>query len=116
MIYIALGGAFGAVFRYLLMLNLPFSSILTVSFINFFGSILIGIFFYYFQSKLWLFFAIGFCGAFTTFSTYSLELVKLLIKGEILVPIAYFFGSNIACIAGCYLGIILSRLVSLPFR
>ena len=116
MIYVAFGGALGAVFRYVLMLNLPFSGILTVSLVNFLGSVLIGIFFYYFQSKLWLLFAVGLCGGFTTFSSYSLELVKLLIKGELMVPLSYFLGSNIACVAGCYLGVILSRLLSLPFR
>ena len=48
--------------------------------------------------------ATGFCGAFTTFSTYGLETVQLLDQGGIVLAIAYCAGSAIAGLAAVWLG------------
>ena len=46
----------------------------------------------------------GFCGGFSTFSTFSNELVQLLRQGEWGVASAYFIGSMLAGLAGIWAG------------
>lgn len=50
---------------------------------------------------------VGFLGALTTFSTFSLEGLNLLQNGQITTAILYFgisvFGSVLACMAGWYM-------------
>jgi CrcB protein len=46
----------------------------------------------------------GFCGAYTTFSTYTYETVQLAEDGERLATLAYLLGSVIAGLAAGWLG------------
>ena len=54
--------------------------------------------------------AIGFCGAFTTFSTYSLDALKLLLVGNFRVFALYVLLMNILTILMCWVGLKLSEL------
>ena len=51
----------------------------------------------------------GFCGAYTTFSTYGLEASGFLEKGDITTLLVYFVGSAIAGMIGIQIGVLLAR-------
>ncbi len=53
---------------------------------------------------------VGFLGAFTTFSTFSLETVTLLESGRTADALAYVFGSVLLCVGGAWCGIWLARM------
>ena len=96
MLYVAAGGAIGAVFRYLVGQWLPAEQMpwgtLTV---NLSGSLLLGALMgvtassEVFSSELVLFLGIGVLGAFTTLSTYSVESINLWRSGEIATTLIY---------------------------
>tara|TARA_Y100001949_G_C15889382_1_gene287429 strand:+ start:101 stop:472 length:372 start_codon:yes stop_codon:yes gene_type:complete len=114
-LFVAIGGALGSVSRYLtgvflaqqLTSTYPYA---TLS-VNLAGSLLIGLlsgFFVKSGSPITQFMLItGFCGGFTTFSTFSLDGVKLLQAGEYIPFISYagisFIGGISLCIAGFWL-------------
>ena len=112
-IAVAIGGAIGAVMRYLIT-KIPFLShhdfpwmTLTA---NVIGALLIGII-----AGLMLdhpklapaqvaFLKTGFCGALTTFSTFSLESFDLIQSGKYFIAGSYMALSIILCLGGVYLG------------
>lgn len=53
---------------------------------------------------------IGFCGGFSTFSTFSLETYTLVQSGQYGLGILYAVASFIACLAGVIAGVWISRL------
>ncbi|HEV7439719.1 MAG TPA: fluoride efflux transporter CrcB [Methylobacterium sp.] len=84
--------------------------------INVLGSILMGLFTGWFALRggsqaLRLFIATGVLGGFTTFSSYSLEAVLLLERGETGAALAYILGSVVLGLAGLFLGLALMRAV-----
>jgi fluoride exporter len=92
---VAIGGAFGAVARYLLYLS-PLSSIFPnfpfpTFFINITGSILIGFILTKFEANetLRLLLVSGFLGAYTTFSTFEFEAFQLTQTKQLLTAFLY---------------------------
>jgi fluoride exporter len=82
--------------------------------VNVTGSFIVGLFLAYAQERVslspyWrLFFAVGFVGGYTTFSTFEYESIRLLQDGEMLLATVYLIGSvvagGVAAIAGIALG------------
>ena len=65
-------------------------------------------------SPLWrLFFATGFLGGYTTFSSYAWESLVLVRDGEWFSAAVYVIGSNVVGLLGVWLGATLSRLAPL---
>lgn len=55
----------------------------------------------------------GFLGGYTTFSSYSFELVTMLLGGRIGWAAGYLIASNVLGVAGCLLGTIAGRALLL---
>jgi fluoride exporter len=79
--------------------------------INITGSFIIGVFLAFAQERVslspyWrLFFAVGFVGGYTTFSTFEYESVRLLQDGEMLLGALYLVGSVVTGAVGAVMGI-----------
>jgi CrcB protein len=56
-----------------------------------------------------LFFAVGICGGFTTFSTFSWEALRLMERGHFAGTLSYVLGSAVLSILACFLGFVLTR-------
>jgi CrcB protein len=121
LVFIAIGGAGGAVSRYLISNYLngrfhphfPYGTLA----VNLVGSFCIGIMYVLIAEKMLLHpdwknvLMIGFLGAFTTFSTFSLETITLLESGEIGAAATYSIGSLLLCIMAAWLAITLARMI-----
>ena len=111
--WVALGGALGAVSRYLCGM-LPFLQRgifpLPTLLINLAGALLSGLIAQVAaqrgaqSSSAVLFLKVGLCGGFTTFSTFSLETVTLLSNGKSGLAAAYVALSVVLCLLGVVLG------------
>ncbi len=110
---VAAGGALGATLRYWAGLLLsPWSEHWPwhTFFVNCVGSLLMGIGLVFFSSGkaeltwLKLFFLTGCLGSFTTFSTFSVETLALLKKGQSIEAIGYILMSVVLCISSAAIG------------
>ncbi len=110
----------GSVGRYLLnspfsVQNAPFLWITLL--INFFGSFLIAVISEFsdnwlpFPPRVLLFLKMGICGGFTTFSTFSFEVVRLFGDGKISSGCGYALLSVLLCLTGIVLGKLLVRFL-----
>lgn len=119
---VALGGSLGAVSRYAVthFVNLAFPGTVVSHWgtltVNLAGSFLIGILFSTVQgvphfNHLWLFFAVGFMGAFTTFSSYALEMHNQLGAGMYKDAAINFLLNNIGAVFMVFAGIFLVKLI-----
>ena len=116
---IALGGACGSVSRFLVAREmgrrlgdfLPYGTLA----VNVLGSLALGWLATVFldrpeiNSALRLGIAVGFLGAFTTFSTFSLESVQLLLNGAFWRAMLNIAVNTVVCLGMCYLGMQLAR-------
>jgi CrcB protein len=113
-IFVAAGGALGSALRYALsnFVSFYFKSAFpfgTVS-INIIGSFLIGVCYYFvknddfFNENLKLFLIVGLFGGFTTFSTFSLDILKLLEQNQLLVATVYVFFSILLSLVAVFGG------------
>mgnify|MGYP001421236211 CR=1 FL=1 len=111
-IWVALGGALGAVGRYLVGLLLKTASGFpwaTMS-VNILGSLLLGLVIGWLSRQngggevLRLFLAVGILGGFTTFSAFSMDLFELLQKREMATTMLYLGGSLVGGLAAFIIG------------
>jgi CrcB protein len=56
-----------------------------------------------------LFWIVGVCGGFTTFSAFSMQIVGLLQAGQMRLAFTYAAVSFVTCLAACFLGQLLVR-------
>lgn len=116
---IAIGGAIGSVARYLINIS-PLQNFLKpfpfpTFFINITGSFLIGFLLIFLTDKLAvgenlrLAIIVGFLGAFTTFSTFELEIWTLLEENQYVIAFIYLFLSVAVGFLGVVAGIKLAK-------
>lgn len=118
LLFIALGGATGSVSRYLLAQwtqsqwqgGFPLGTLL----VNVAGSFGIGVIFVLLERQLvhpdWRgVVMVGFLGAFTTFSTFSLEAITLWESGQVGQALGYMLASVVLCVAAAGAAIMLTR-------
>ena len=110
-LWVGLGGAIGAIFRYVISLipwkgDFPVLTLVT----NLAGAVLIGVVVGLATTKreagpyAVLFLKTGVCGGFTTFSTFSLESLRMLEQGQRAAALLYILLSVAGCIVGVWLG------------
>ena len=120
LLLIAIGGAGGAVCRHALVnvvnqiahSRFPYGTFT----VNVLGSLLIGIMYVLITERLSLhpdwrnIFMVGFLGAFTTFSTFSLDAIYLLENGQLLTAFCYIASSVLVCLLVTWLAISVTRM------
>ena len=118
---VAIGGATGAVLRWLMAgavqrwtgTAFPWGTFA----VNALGSFLLGFLFVWLIERstatelVRLALTVGLLGAFTTFSTYSLESIRLLQEGALGMAAANVMGQVIVCLVLTWLGIQLARAI-----
>lgn len=119
LIFIAAGGAIGAIFRFLvsngihsfMSRDFPYGT-LTV---NVIGSFVMGMSYVMLIERLnvspeWrAFIVVGLLGAFTTFSTFSIETLVLIQNNELSKAMLNVLLSVVLCVMGSWIGLILGR-------
>ena len=94
---------FGAVF--------PYGTLI----INILGSVIVGLFVTWTTERVlvdprWrLLVVVGFCGSFTTFSSYAYESMAFFEQGQWGLMLANIFTNNLLCLGGALAGIALAR-------
>lgn len=119
--FIALGGALGALGRHLLSTWIynkgdfifPWGTFV----VNMLGCFILGMVYVWGTDKLVIsanvraFLAIGFIGAFTTFSTFSLETINLIKDGEIKIALFNSVGSIVLGLLAVWIGIVIAEFI-----
>ncbi|MCX7986225.1 MAG: fluoride efflux transporter CrcB [Bacteroidales bacterium] len=118
---IGAGSFLGGIVRYivsrwiqgLLLTAFPFGTLV----VNLVGSFLIGLFYGMFErfpflnAELRMFLTVGFCGGFTTFSTFSNENFQMLRDGNFLYVGIYIASSVFLGLLATYMGYLLTKLL-----
>lgn len=122
-VLVGIGGALGAMARYgtgvmigrLWPMGFPLATLL----VNGIGAIAMGLFVGLmarflppWQEDARLFVAVGMLGGFTTFSSFSLDTIVLIERGEWLLAGTYVLLSVVLCLIGLYLGLLVTRGVA----
>tara|TARA_B100000470_G_C19543194_1_gene281423 strand:+ start:146 stop:520 length:375 start_codon:yes stop_codon:yes gene_type:complete len=119
LLWVAAGGGLGASLRYItsnifrfFYPNLPFGTI----FVNILGSFLIGVFISMLErgtqseSFIKYFLIIGLLGSYTTFSTFSFEVIELYNNKKFILSFVYIFVSILTCIFAAYVGYNINKI------
>ena len=123
LLFVAIGGSIGASLRYLFYIvtkNFLFPNYLFINtlLVNIMGSFFLGYIIMLLGNKnlsqdfIKYFFIIGILGSFTTFSTFSLENVELLINRKFLLAFIYMFLTLLLCLLFTFLGLNLNKLIN----
>jgi CrcB protein len=118
---IGIGGILGANMRYLVATwaaqrfgaGFPYGTFI----INISGAFVLGLFMAFVQNRAFihtyyrLFFATGFCGAYTTFSTLTYESLRLFQDGSFLLGLANIVGSLVLGMFGVFIGFMIGRMI-----
>ncbi len=115
MLWVALGGACGAVLRYAAQSaaaawSLPGGTILGTWFVNVAGCLAIGMVLGAFAGAAWFegggraFLVVGVLGAFTTFSAFSADAMTLYAQGRTFWAVAYAVVTVVLCLAAAFAG------------
>jgi CrcB protein len=119
--WISLGALLGANLRYLVSTivfrlgrsSFPYGTLL----INISGSMLLGFFLIWTTERVlanplwrWLV-AIGFCGSYTTFSSYAFETISYLEQGHWTLFAANILANNVLCLWGVLAGAVIARAI-----
>ena len=122
-IAIAIGGAIGAVSRYgiaqiVILINganaAPFATIM----VNVIGSGLMGVIYGYLSAggmlaeTVRVFIMIGFLGALTTFSTFSMDIMAAIDRGQVVYAVVYSAVSAAGSILAFILAVLMMRAIS----
>ena len=116
---IAAGGSIGAVMRYLVSTGIyhwfgrgfPYGTLV----VNVVGSLLMGLLYELFLQRLSVspeiraVLLVGFLGAFTTFSTFSIETINLIEQGYLLKAVTNVLASVILCVLAAWCGLQMAR-------
>ena len=116
---VSAGGAVGATIRFLatnsiryFFPNFPIGTLI----VNIIGSFFIGFLISYMENKnissniIRYFLIIGILGSFTTFSTFSFEILDMINNRKILISLFYILISLLTCLFFCYLGYNLNKI------
>ena len=85
--------------------------------INIVGSFIVGLFVIWTTERVlvdprWrLLVVVGFCGSFTTFSSYAFESMALFEQGQWGLMLANIFANNLLCLAGALAGMAVARAI-----
>ena len=119
LVLVGIGGGIGSILRYvsswLITKNVSTNFPLATFSVNIFGCLLIGILIGIFGKQLspnddlkYLFIT-GFCGGYTTFSTFSAENIQLIQSGNYLIPALYITSSVLFGILAVFLGMVMVK-------
>ncbi len=120
LLYVALGGGIGALLRYLLSGIIQKQSASLFPYgtlaVNLIGALLIGFLWELFQNitvsaNIRVFIFMGILGAFTTFSTFSLEIFNLLKDRQYMTALINALVNNVFCIILVFAGSFTARFL-----
>jgi CrcB protein len=117
---VGLGGAIGAMSRHGANIAIGSHAFPLATFlVNIAGSVAMGLLIGYlarttpqYQHEIRLFLAIGVFGGFTTFSSFSLDTITLIERGDYVLALIYIAGSVLLAIAGLMMGLLAMRVLA----
>ncbi len=65
-----------------------------------------------YHNEIRLFVAVGIFGGFTTFSSFSLDAITLIERGDVFLATLYIVGSVVLSLAGLWLGLLAMRVLA----